>query len=271
MRGTSQASLDAVLESFEPVLERAGADASTLGVQLYAVVDVLDGSGSLRRALSDPARDGDDKARLVQQLLAGKVDDRVVEVVTAAVRARWSAEADLVDALETVASEAVLASAEHQDVLAQVEDELFRFDRLLVGHRDLRSALTDRSAEPDARVRLVRTLVEGKVAPQTQVLLERAAAAPRGRTLSATTAMLGELAARRRERLVATVTAAVPPSREQLDRLAAILERAYGRAVKLNVAVEPSVVGGMRVQVGSEVVDATVLANLEDARRRLAG
>lgn len=271
MRGTSQASLERVLAAYEPVLVAAGSEAATLGEQLYAVVDALEGSGSLRRALSDPSRSGDDKAGLVQQLLAGKVDDRVTQVVQAVARARWSAEHDVVDAIEELAAESVLAAAEPADALAQVEDELFRFDRILVGERDLRRAVTDRAAQPEDRVALVRALVGGKVAPQTQLLLERAARAPRGRSLAATTSWLGGLAARRRQRLVATVHVAALLTPPQLDRLGRILERTYGRPVQLNVAVDPDVLGGMRVQVGSEVVDATVLANLEDARRRLAG
>src|SRR5690606_39429957 len=65
MRGTSQSSLDAVTATFEPVLRAAGAEAATLGEQLFTVVDALDASSSLRRALSDPARDGEAKAGLV--------------------------------------------------------------------------------------------------------------------------------------------------------------------------------------------------------------
>lgn len=271
MRGSSQASLEAVASGFDAVLRTAGAGAATLGEQLFSVVDALDGSGSLRRALSDPSRDGQAKAGLVSSLLGGKVDDRVVEVVSAAARARWSAEQDLVEAVEELAAEAVLASAENDGDLAQVEDDLFRFGHMLSGQRDLRRALTERGAGADERARLVRTLVEGKVEPATLQLLERAARAPRGRSITASISLLERLAARRRERLVASVTAATPLTGAQQERLTSILERAYGRTVQLKVSVDPEVIGGVRVEVGSEVVDATVLANLEDARRRLAG
>ena len=271
MRGTSSASLEAVRRAFEPVLRAAGGDAATIGGQLYSVVDALDGSGSLRRALSDPARSGDDKARLVTALLGGKVDDRVVEVVSALARARWSEERDLTEALDEVAADAVLASAQAEDRLDQVEDELFRLDRVLVGQRDLRRALTERSAEPERRAALARSLLEGKVHPATLRLVERAATAPRGRSLSASLAQLGRLAARRRQMLVASVTAASVPTAAQLERLTGLLERAYGRSVQLNISVDPEVIGGLRIQVGSEVVDSTLLARLDDARRRLAG
>jgi F-type H+-transporting ATPase subunit delta len=271
MRGTSASSAQRVATGFEPVLRAAGADAATLGAQLFAVVDALDSSGSLRRALSDPSRNADDKAALVQGLLRGKVDDRVVEVVSAFARGRWSAEGDLVEALEETAFDALLAGAESQGQLEQVEDELFRFERVLVGQRDLRRALTDRAAGPQHRGALVRGLLEGKVTSTTLQAVERLAVAPRGRSVSTLLGLVGRLAAQRRQRLVATVSVAAPPSSAQLTRLSGLLERAYARQVQLNVSVDPQVVGGMRIQVGDEVVDSTVLARLDDARRRLAG
>jgi F-type H+-transporting ATPase subunit delta len=271
MRGTSAASIESVGLRFEPVLRDAGSQSAELGGQLFAVVDALDGSGSLRRALSDPSRSGDDKAALVRNLLRGKVDDRVVEAVQALARARWSEEDDLTEGVELVAVNAVLASAQATGRLEQVEDELFRFERVLVGQRELRRALTDRAADPAGRARLVRTLLEGKVEPATLQLVERAAVVPRGRTMSAWLALVGRIAAARRSRLVASVTAAVEPSLAQMERLRTLLERMYGREVHLNVSVDPRVIGGMQIRVGAEVVDSTVLSRLDDARRRLAG
>lgn len=271
MRGTSAASLDAVAAGFEPVLRAAGPAAATIGAQLFALVDALDSSGSLRRALSDPSRSAEDKAALATQLLTGKVDDRVVGVASAVARARWSAESDLTEAVEQLAADAVLAAAQSDGTLEQVEDEIFRFDRVLVGQRDLRRALTDRSTTAENRTALVRTLLEGKVTSTTQQLVERAAAAPRGRTMATALSLLGRLAARRRERLLAAVTAATELTPAQEARLIGLLERAYGRQISLNVSVDPDVLGGLRIQVGSEVVDSTMLNRLDDARRRLVG
>jgi F-type H+-transporting ATPase subunit delta len=271
MRGTSGVSLERVGRAFEPVLRDAGASAGALGAQLYAVVDALDGSGSLRRALSDPARSREAKASMVATLLKGKVDDRVVDVVSGAAQARWSSEVDLADALEELAADAVLAAAQADDALEQVEDELFRLDRALVGQQDLRRALTERAAPAAARGALARRLVDGKVHASTLQLAERAAAVPRGRSMSATLRMLGRLAARRRTLLVASVLTANELTPGQVARLTSLLERAYGRSVELNISVDPAVIGGLRVQVGEEVVEATLLGRLDDARRRLAG
>ena len=271
MRGTSAASLDAAARAFEPALRAAGAAAATFGEQLFALVDALDGSGSLRRALSAPSRSGADKAALVADLLGDKVDDRVVQVVSDLVRGRWSSERDLIAAIEQTAFDAVLAAAQSACGLEQVEDELFRLDRVLSGQRELRRGLVDLSVPAGRRATLVRDLLAGKVAATTLQLVERAAVAPRGRSFSATLALLGRLAAHRRELLVASVTSAVALSTAQAERLTELIERAYGRSVQLNIAADPDVIGGLRVQVGSEVVDSTVLARLDDARRRLAG
>lgn len=271
MRGTSAASLAAAQERLEPVLRAAGADAQALGEQLFTVVSALDSSGALRRSLADPSRDGEDKAGLVRSLLAGGFDERVVDLVSGMARARWSSDADLVDALERLGVDALLASAEARGALETVEEELFRLTRALVGQREARQALSDPMTDPERRTALVDALLQGKVDPVTHTLARRATTALRGRRFVPTITWYGEVAAERRERLVASVTSGTVLSAGQEQRLGAILERAYGRPVQLNVTVDPTVIGGLRIQVGADVVDSTVLSRLADARRRLAG
>ena len=275
MRGTSGASLAAAQERFEPVLRSAGADAQALGEQLFAVVSALDESGPLRRSLADPSRTGDDKAALVARVLsggtAGGFDERVVDLVTGLARSRWSSDADLVDSLERLGLDAVLASAESRGVLETVEDELFRLTRALVGQREARQVLSDPSTSPERRAALVDALLAGKVDGVTQALARRATTTLRGRRFVATLLWFGEVAAERRKRLVASVVSGTVLTQAQQSRLGALLESAYGRAVQLNVTVDPTVIGGLRIQVGADVVDSTVLSRLADARRRLAG
>ena len=271
MRRTSQSSLDAVAGAFEPVLRSAGADAARLGEQLFAVVDALDASGTLRRALSDPARDGESKVALVTQLLGGRADERVVDVLSGLARGRWSSETDLADAVDQLASDAVLAGAQNAGALEQVEEELFRVVRLLASQRELRRGLADRQASPEARAQLARSVFGETLHPATAQLIERAALAPRGRNIVAVLTELLRLVSARRHKLVAAVTSAQPLTKAQSARLATLLESAYGRSVQLNISVDPGVVGGLRIEIGSDVVNATVLARLDDVRRRLAG
>ncbi|MCA5893827.1 F0F1 ATP synthase subunit delta [Isoptericola sp. NEAU-Y5] len=271
MRGTSGASLTAAQERFEPVLRTAGAGAHALGEQLFAVVDALDGSTALRRSLADPSRAAGDKVALATSILSGGFDERVVDLVAGVARSRWSSDADLVDALERLGVDAVLAGAEARGALETVEDELFRLTRVLVGEREARQVLSDSSTAAERRGALVDTLLSGKVDDTTQALARRATSSLRGRRFVATLIWFGEVAAERRKRLVASVTSGSVLTEAQQARLSALLENAYGRAVQLNVTVDPTVVGGLRIQVGADVVDSTVLSRLADARRRLAG
>jgi len=270
MRGTSRASLAAVEARFEPVLAAAGAGASDLGEQLFAVVDALDSSGSLRRTLGDPSVDGDAKAGVVAQLLQA-ADPRVVTVVQDLVRQRWSADADLTESVERLGFHAVLARAENEGQLALVEDELFRLNRAMVGQREARQALFDPTIAGSARAELVDLILAGRTTQVTALVARRAAAAPRGRRYVATLGHVSDLIAERRQREVATVTTATELSAAQQERLAQILQQAYGREIQLNVVLDANVLGGLRIQVGPQVVDSTVLSRLADARRRLAG
>ena len=270
MRGTSQASHDTVLAEFEPVAAAAGEDGVTIAEHLFAIVDVLDSSASLRRALTDPARPGTDKALLVSQLF-GSYEARAVDVVGAFANARWSAEEDLAESIEEAGELALFAYAEHRGTLETVEEELFRVERILVSERELLVAMGNRSATREQRVALLEDTLGGKLLPTTHALLTRVVGMPRSRRLVPGIRALLEAAAARRGRTVASVTAAVELSAAQRTRLAAILKDAYGRDMQINVAVDPEVLGGIRVQVGSEVVDGTVLSRLDDARRRFVG
>lgn len=271
MRATSEASLAAASERFEPVLTEAGENARGYGEQLFAVVDALDSSGSLRRALTDPTRTEQDKADLARRLLSPSFSPEVVDLVVGMVRSRWSGDRDLADSLEELATVAVLASTGSEQGLLEVEEQLFRVGRVLTGNRDLRVSLGSLDASAERRITLAREVFAAQLAPQAQLLLERTVGALRTRSVTGRLSHIGDLAATRRRRLVAVVTAAMPLTLMQRHRLATSLERVYGAPVQLNVGLDPEVLGGLRIQVGAEVLDATVLSKLSEARRRIAG
>ena len=269
MRGTSRSSLAAVAGRWEPVAVAAGADALSLADELFAFVDALDSSGSLRRVLADPSAEADAKAVVVSRLLE-RADPRTVAAVTDLVQARWSADRDLADAAERLGVDAALTAAESAGQLDTVGDELFEIVRALAGQREVRRTLHDTTVPGPARASLVDAILGGRATPATRVIARRAAAAPRGRRFVVQLGDAMDLIAERRNRRVATVTVAAPLDGPQRDRLSGLLETALGRRVELNVVVDPTVVGGLRVQSGPDVIDATVLARLADARRRLA-
>ncbi|MFV0458765.1 MAG: F0F1 ATP synthase subunit delta [Actinomycetales bacterium] len=270
MRGASAETLQAVTERVEPLL--SGPQAGPLGDELFSVTRALDSSAALRRALTDPNADGEAKAALVRRLLGGKVGDATLDVVSGLVRGRWSSTRDLADACEYLGVEATLAAADQQPGrLEQLEDDLFRFGRVAAADPGLQSALSDRNAPAQRKSSLVARLLHGKVGSQTLLLIAQAAAYPRGRTFDSLLEEMGRMAATRRNRSVAVVTSAVPLSQAQQDRLGAALDRIYGRPVHLNLDVDPALVGGIRVRIGDDIIDGSIVSKLSDANRRLTG
>jgi F-type H+-transporting ATPase subunit delta len=271
MQGASRVSFAAGRERLEALLTAAGVDPARVGEDLFSVTTLLSANPGLRRALTDPSRSGQAKADLVTRLLGDKLGGESVDLLSGLVRGRWSRAGDLTDAVEQLAVSAVLAGAERAGRLDAVEDELFRFSRIISGDQGLRDAVSSRSEGTDRKAELVHRLLGGKAAPETMRLAVQAATLPRGlRTEQALSGYVDAAAARRRQ-LVAHVVAALPLDERQRARLVAALQRQYGRPIRLNVDVDPGVIGGVRVEVGGEVVDGTVSARLDDARRRLAG
>jgi F-type H+-transporting ATPase subunit delta len=271
MRGASRNALASGREALEALLRKRGTKPDSVGQELFAVTALLAGSAAVRRALSDPSATADAKSGLVHRLLDGKVSAGTADLVAELVRQRWGAATDLTDAVETLGVEAVLASAEKADRLDAVEDELFRFSRAIAGDPKLRDAFSVRSVGTDRKAALVERLLTGKVAAETLILATQAAVAPRGLRTEQVLERYVEAAAARRQQLVAHVIVARPLSDAHRERLEAALERLYGRAPRLNVDVDPDIVGGLRVQVGGELIDGTMLGRLDVARRKLAG
>ena len=271
MQGSSRASLASGEERLEALLGAPDVDRAAVADGLFAVAALLDGSGSLRRALTDPSQDGSAKAGLATRLLEGRLPGGVVDLVAGLARSRWSRARDLADAIEELAVTSVVAAAEAEGRLDRVEDELFRFGRTVEATPQLRSALSDGTASAERKTQLVEQLLAEKVAPETLRLVRQGVVEPRGLNLESALTRYGQVAARRREQLVARVIVALPLDEAHRERLSQALQRMYGRRVHLNVDVDPEVLGGIRVEIGDEVLDGTVGRRLDDARRRLAG
>ncbi|GHG97571.1 F0F1 ATP synthase subunit delta [Streptomyces lanatus] len=271
MNGASREALAAARERLDALTDNTSVDAARLADELAAVTALLDREVSLRRVLTDPAQAGEAKAELAQRLLGGQVGGEAADLLAGMVRSRWSQSRDLVDALEELADTADLTAAQKNGTLDDVEDELFRFGRIVSGSTELRAALTDRSATTSAKGELLRSLLGGRAKATTERLVTRLVTAPRGRSLESGLESLSKLAAERRQRLVAVVTTAVPLSDTQRQRLGAALGKLYGHTMHLNIDVDPEVVGGIRVQVGDEVINGSLADRIEDAGRRLAG
>ena len=279
MQGASRDALAHSWTYVERQLTRSGDEhheAAAVGEELFGVVDLLDGQVGLRRALSDPAVDVKRKADLAKAVLGSHVSDITLRIVTEVVRARWSRMRDLADAIETLAVLAMLTEADAHPGTGHragesddVEDELFRFGRIVEANAALRAALADRALPDENKVSLINALVGDKARPVTVALLTQIATHPRGRSPEDAIADYTDVASRRRTRLVARVTTAVGLSETEITRLQAALAGLYGHEVHLQIEVDADVVGGVVVQVGDEVLDGSVAGRLAEARRRL--
>jgi len=276
IHAASRSALAALRERLNDVLETLpssadGASYKSLGAELYSAADLLAAQPRLRRTLGDPSTDASSRAELIGSLLTGKLGDPALQLVKAAVSQRWSSAWDLTDALEIIADETLLAAAEKQGKLDDVEDELFRFERILGNSGDLAAALDEAGVPAQRRRALLDSVLNGKVSQITAELLGHAVSSGRKRSLLLAIDDLLEASAARRARTVARVISATELTPEQTSRLGAALSRLYGREINVRTAIDPQVKGGLVVRVGDEVIDGTVAGRLEAARAALAG
>jgi F-type H+-transporting ATPase subunit delta len=272
MEASSRVALERVRERLAELARGAsGPELLVLADELFAVASLLGDQVSLRRALSDPAGKPEERAGLARRLFGSRLSDTALDLIETMARQRWSRPVDLLEAAAILAVEASLDAAEAQGQLDSVEDELFRFGRIVVGDRQLDLILSDRLTPADGKIALLDRLLSGRVSPVTLQLLRYTLTAPHAGSAGQAIERLSEAASRRRGQSVARVTSAVALTDAQEQRLTDALGRLYGREIGLQVTVDPSVLGGLVVRVGDEVLDGSIAHRLEAARRRLAG
>jgi F-type H+-transporting ATPase subunit delta len=273
IRSASRRALDELRKEEDAVFDgRISAEMlSKVAGDLYALAQLLVAQPRLRRALGDPATAPEGRVQLVESLVGDQLDAKSLRIAKAAVALRWSSAWDLTDALEGAADTALFASAEKQHKLDQVEDELFRLERILQVEGEAAALLDEFTVEPARRNELLDRLIGKKVTPITLDLLHHAVSSQRKRSITLAIDDLLEKASGRRDRSVARVTSAVPLTEAQQQRLATALTALYGRAMSVRTALDPRVQGGLVVRVGDEVIDGSIARKLASARSALAG
>ncbi|WP_375493145.1 F0F1 ATP synthase subunit delta [uncultured Jatrophihabitans sp.] len=273
MRSASRQSLDALLDKEREVFggRISAATLTTLSGELYAIADLLVRQPRLRRTLGDPAASAQRRSDLLEQLLSGKVEKHTLTLATTAVGLRWSTPWDLTDALEDAGDEALFAAAEKDRKLDTVEDELFRFERIMQSESSAVALLDDAVADADRRNALLDELLSEKVNAVTLALLHHAVASTRKRSVLLAVDDLLDKAAVRQERSIARVVSAVALTDAQQQRLEAALTDMYGRTISVRTAVDPEVRGGLVVRVGDEVIDGSIATRLAQARSTIGG
>ncbi|MFD0365609.1 F0F1 ATP synthase subunit delta [Nocardia sp. GCM10030253] len=256
-------------EALRAALTGSDGVAATTGSELFAVVAVLDDQRSLRVALADVSVPGAVRAELSERVFSGKVSAATQAVLTTAVAQNWSRTADLVDTLVLLGQEALLESAADSGRIDTVEDELFRLGRTISDSPELEQALSDRSKPAVAKRELIDRLLAGRTDTITQTLANQVVT--RSKTgIGEAFDELSDLAAARRNQIVAHVHAAIALTDQQREHLAVSLQRIYGKPVTVHVQVDPSLLTGVIVHIGDDVIDGSATGRLERLRRALA-
>ncbi len=240
-----------------------------LGVarELFAAARTVGDSSHLGSALADASAPAAARVGVVTAVFGPSLAPTTVALLRTVVEQRWSSADELIEGLEELAIRAAAVA----DTQSDVEGELFQFSRTVAANGELELALGSRVGEPSAKGELVSSLLEGRVSAATVLVASSLVQQPRNRRVRSLLRWAERLVAEQRGRVVATVHSVAPLSETQARRLEAALSARYGIAVTLNTVIDPTVVGGLRVQIADDVIDASVSTRLADLRQRIAG
>lgn len=273
MKGASRQSLAAaraLLEKKISSLESAGI--SKVSTDLLSMVAVFDSNIALSRALTDPSRKTEDKSELVKRVFEKGVSEPTFAFVKELIALRWSYASDLVRAIERLGVETEAAAAEKEGALDRLESELFAFTQTIQDSSELRVVLADRTVQSTAKKSaLIRTLLNGKATESTIRLIGAMVDQPRGRNVEAGMRDLAEAVAARKNRTIVHVKSAIALSKEQIDRITKSLSAQIGATVRLNVEIDPNILGGLSVRFGDELIDGSIATRIIGAERTLSG
>ena len=187
MRGASRVSLAEARQRLSGAVTSA-AVARTLGDELFAILEPARRAAGGAPGADRQHRPAEARRGLARTLLGGRVSDATLDLFTGMCASRWSVPGNLADAVEQLAVLAISAAAERGRHLDDLEDQLFRFGRVVASAPDLRSMLSNPQIPARYKQQLLGTLLEGKVTPDTLRLVDEAAVHPRGRSLDASLA-----------------------------------------------------------------------------------
>lgn len=267
MLGISRESLDKLQKTV--AASSADADFANTAADLLKVAVAISIETPLLVALVDSGKSVQARENLAREIFANQINQLALNLLIQSIHQRWVEEHDLVEALEALAAQIVFLA--HPAEVDRIENEIFSFGRAVNTNPELQMALTNPAISATTKSSVVGDLLSGKTHAGTQALLQHLASNLRGRRVDVALKSLSDIAAAARNRVVAEVKVASALSADQADRLAKVLSRLSGKEVSLNVIIDTSVIGGVSVRLGDEVIDGTVRTRLDQARRVLVG
>jgi F-type H+-transporting ATPase subunit delta len=263
MSSSTRQALAQAKSEISPYLAGAG-----FAKDLFKIADAIASSSGLRGMLSDPSTESKAKAALIQRVFGGKVSNGAIEFLNTFVAKRFSSGADLVSVLEQLGVYAVASTK--ADQVDKILAELFAFEQMVASDQELQFALSSKSAPSEAKLALIDKLVAGKVDEATKTLLTQAVLSARGRKVGAVLNQFIKQVADFGKSLVANITVANSISDGQAEQLRANLAKTYGQAIKLNIEVNPAIIGGIVVEVAGEIIDGSIASRMSHLKQELA-
>jgi F-type H+-transporting ATPase subunit delta len=280
------------------VLEASAAGDGSLAsvaADLKSIEDLVLSNVPLRSALTDTTVRGPVRRAVMLDLLDGKVSGPARQLAAfacsavsapevpvalgwVATRARHVAEGqDIVEVplslMQSRQRVGGFATAVFEDLshagLESLEDDLFRFARIVASTPPLRAALVDRDLAVTARQGLATQLLEGKVQAGTLSLVRYVIAGGRARDIVGTLDWLVEQTAKARGWRIARVRAAAPIEEGQRTSLSDSLSSLAGAPVELQVIIDQALLSGAVIQIGDLQVDASARGRIDALREHL--
>jgi F-type H+-transporting ATPase subunit delta len=236
--------------------------------ELFDAAAALDNSIQLRGALSDPSADAARREKLANGVFKG-LSTEALKVIQVLVGLRWSSPRDLAKSCESLAVTAVAMQLDAKS-LQSVGEELYSVQSLIDQNGELELAMSTTRAKVDAKQELLKKLLGKQLSEPAQLLVMQAVNFAHKTSFSQLLRNYGEVLAEQANRKTATVSVARPLSEKQLQELKGKLSKAFDSELIINQEVDESIIGGMRIQVAGEVIDATVASKLNNARLQLS-
>ncbi len=254
----AEAAIVSSLEAQKKVSLQTAAD-------LFAASRALAGQTALTSALTDQAAPVEARVALANRVFES-VDPGAREVLVAAASQRWSEPADL---LKSIFGLGIRAAAQSGDS-TKLASELLGVSRVVAENPELELALSGRSGTAVAKSALAEKVFADSLSDGANLILQSIVGQPgRARTRSGLATAVSIVSGAGGQK-VATVHTAAPLTPAQREQLQEALSAKYDGQIALSEVVDASLIGGVRVQVGDDVIDGTVQARLADLRQKIA-
>ena len=256
------------LAASRAALDELGRADLSVAEGLLAAGRIIGESKQLRAALTDTEADAAQKRALVDAVFGSRIPAGAVSLLLAAASRRWSSGDDFLSGIEELGYRVAAQSAAAG---VDIDAELFTIEQTVASDDELELVLGGKLAATAAKAKIVDSLLDGKAAPQTVAIVRHLVQQPRGRRIRELLRHAASVVADERGFDIAKVTTATPLSAAQLQRLEQGLAAQSGRRVRFDTVVDPAMIGGVRVQIGDDVIDGSVASRLSSLRQKLAG